>query len=158
MGNLNMAALIDFRILWFTFYIIILGIVILYYLSPRFNIISFGTDDALTAGVNIKRTQTIAFAVAALITAISVSFSGLIGFVGLIVPHGVRLAFGPDHRQLIPLSAITGAIFLVISDAVARVILAPSEMPVGVVTAIAGGPFFIFLLLKYTKKMGWAVK
>jgi iron complex transport system permease protein len=75
-----------------------------------------------------------------------VSVSGIIGFVGLIIPHLVRMAFGPDHRLLLPLSAIWGAVFMVIADTTARVVLAPSEVPVGVVTAALGAPFFILLL------------
>jgi len=109
-------------------------------------------------GVNTARTQTIAFAVAAAITAIAVSLSGLIGFVGLIVPHAVRLVFGPDHRQLLPVSGIVGAIFLVAADTLARIIVAPAQLPVGVVTAIVGGPFFLVLLVRYTRKVGWLNK
>ena len=95
------------------------------------------------------------FACAALITSVAVSLSGLIGFVGLVVPHAVRLVAGPDHRQLIPLSAIIGAAFLVAADAVARVIVAPAMLPVGVVTALVGGPFFLVLLIRYTKNIHW---
>jgi len=84
--------------------------------------------------------------VASLTTAGAVAFTGLIGFVGLIVPHLVRMAVGSDHRLLLPLSALWGGVFLVLSDAVARVILAPSELPVGVITAALGAPFFILLL------------
>ncbi|MHC4105866.1 MAG: iron chelate uptake ABC transporter family permease subunit, partial [Planctomycetota bacterium] len=97
----------------------------------------------------------IAFAIAAAITAIAVSLSGLIGFVGLLVPHAVRLVFGPDHRQLLPLSGIVGAIFLVVADTLARIIIAPAQLPVGVVTAILGGPFFLVLLVKYSRKVSW---
>jgi iron complex transport system permease protein len=93
--------------------------------------------------------------VAAVITALAVSLSGLVGFVGLIVPHGVRLVFGPDHRQLLPISAITGAIFLIIADTIARIVVAPAQLPVGVVTAIAGGPFFLILLARYTRKISF---
>ena len=83
------------------------------------------------------------------------SFSGLIGFVGLIVHHAVRLVAGPDHRQLIPLSALVGAAFLVIADAVARVVVAPAMLPVGVVTAMTGGTFFLLLLIRHTKTIHW---
>ena len=76
----------------------------------------------------------------------------MIGFVGLIVPHAVRMVLGSDHRRLIPLSAIIGAIFLVIADTIARVIVAPAILPVGVITAITGGPFFLFLLIKSSRK------
>jgi len=85
-------------------------------------------------------------AAATLATAAAVSVSGIIGFVGLMVPHAVRLAFGPDHRVLIPLTVILGAIFMVLADLVARTLIAPVEIPIGVITALVGGPFFLFLL------------
>lgn len=128
---------------------------VLFYLSPQLNALSFGEDVARSMGVNTARTRTIAFGVAAAITAIAVSLSGLIGFVGLVIPHGVRLVFGPDHRQLLPLSSIVGAIFLVVADTVARIIVSPAQLPVGVVTAIVGGPFFLVLLVKYSRKVSW---
>ena len=106
-------------------------------------------------GVNTGAIRFVAFAAAAFITAVAVSLSGLIGFVGLIVPHAVRLVFGPDHRQLLPLSAIAGSIFLVGADTLARTIVAPAQLPVGVVTAMVGGPIFLILLVKYTKKVSW---
>jgi iron complex transport system permease protein len=105
--------------------------------------------------VNIVRTRTTAFAVAEAITAIAVSLSGLIGFVGLVVPHAVRLLFGPDHRQLLPLSGVVGAIFLIVADTLARTIVAPAQLPVGVVTALVGGPVFLVLLVKHSTKVGW---
>ena len=130
------------------------GLVALFYISPQLNALSFGTQDAKTMGVNPTSVLTIAFAIAALITAVAVSLSGLIGFVGLIIPHAARLIFGPDHRQLLPLSALIGAAFLIAADTFARVIVAPAQLPVGVVTAIIGGPVFIVLLIKYTRKLG----
>jgi len=145
----------DTLVLWVGAGCVVAGILALYYISPQLNALSFGADDARSMGVNITRTRTIAFAVAAAITAIAVSLSGLIGFVGLVVPHAVRLVFGPDHRQLLPLSAITGAIFLVVADTLARTVIAPAQLPVGVVTAIVGGPFFLVLLVKYSRKVGW---
>lgn len=152
MGNMTEE---DFLTLWVSAGCVIAGIVALFYISPQLNALSFGADDARSMGVNVARTRTIAFGIAAAITAIAVSLSGLIGFVGLVVPHGVRLVFGPDHRQLFPLSAIVGAIFLVVADTLARVIIAPAQLPVGVVTAIVGGPFFLILLVKYSRKVGW---
>lgn len=152
MGNMTEE---DFLVLWIGAGCVMAGVLGLFYISPQLNVISFGEDDASSMGVNIARTRIIAFAVAAFITAIAVSLSGLIGFVGLIVPHAVRLVFGPDHRQLLPLSGIVGAIFLVVCDTLARVIVAPAQLPVGVVTAIVGGPFFLVLLIKYTRKVGW---
>jgi iron complex transport system permease protein len=145
----------DFFVLWIGAGCIFAAIVALFYISPQLNVLSFGEDDARNIGINITKTRTVAFAVAAFATAIAVSLSGLIGFVGLIVPHGVRLVFGPDHRQLFPLTAIIGAIFLVTADTVARIIVAPAQLPVGIVTAIVGGPFFLILLVRHSKKAIW---
>ena len=153
MGNITEE---DFLVLWLGTGIVVGGIIALFYISPQLNALSFGEEDARSMGVNIARTQLIAFAIAAAITAVAVSLSGLIGFVGLLVPHAVRLVLGPDHRQLLPLSGIVGAIFLVIADTLARIIIAPAQLPVGVVTAILGGPFFLILLVKYSRKVGWS--
>jgi iron complex transport system permease protein len=155
MGNMTEE---DFLVLWVGAGCVVAGILALFYISPQLNVVSFGEDHARTMGVNTVRTRTIAFAVAAAITAVAVSLSGLIGFVGLVVPHGVRLAFGPDHRQLLPLSAIVGGVFLVAADTIARIIVAPAQLPVGVITAIVGGPFFLVLLVKYARKVGWLGK
>ena len=152
MGNM---AEENFSVLWLSAGYVMAGIIALFYISPQLNALSFGIEDAKSMGINTTGTQTIAFAIAAAITAVAVSLSGLIGFVGLIVPHAIRLVFGPDHRQLLPLSGITGAIFLVAADTLARVIVAPAQLPVGVITAIVGGPFFLILLIKYTKTIGW---
>lgn len=135
--------------------VVLAGILFLMMLGNQLNILSFGRQDARSLGVPIERTCFLAFGCAALITSVAVSFSGLIGFVGLIIPHAVRLAAGPDHRQLIPLSALVGAAFLVIADAFARVVVAPAMLPVGVVTAMTGGPFFLILLIRYTKTIHW---
>lgn len=135
--------------------IVLLGIIFLMMMGNQLNILSFGRQDARSLGVAIERTSFLAFGCAALITSIAVSFSGLIGFVGLVVPHAVRLVAGPDHRQLIPLSALIGAVFLLIADAAARVVVAPAMLPVGVVTAMTGGPFFLILLIRYTKTIHW---
>lgn len=142
-------------LVWTSGVICLLGIVCLVLLGNRLNILSFGPDQARTMGVPIQQTCFLAFALAALMTSIAVALSGLIGFVGLIVPHAVRLVAGPDHRQLIPLSALIGAGFLVAADAAARTIVAPAMLPVGVVTALAGGPFFLILLIRYTKNIHW---
>lgn len=155
MGNMTEE---DFFVLWLSGGCVIAGVIALFYISPQLNVISFGEGDARSMGVNTSAVRTIAFAVAAAITAVAVSLSGLVGFVGLIVPHGVRLVFGPDHRQLLPLSAIVGGIFLVAADTVARIIVAPAQLPVGVVTAIVGGPFFLVLLIRHARKVGWLGK
>ncbi len=125
---------------------LLFALLLLYANARQFNLILFGEETALQLGVNVERLKLISYLGASLMTAASVSTCGLIGFVGLIVPHSVRLLFGPDHRLLIPASALLGACFLVISDLLGRTLLAPTELPVGVVTATFGGPFFIYLL------------
>jgi iron complex transport system permease protein len=152
MGNMTEE---DFLVLWVGGGCIVAGVIGLFFLSPQLNIISVGYHDARSVGVPVERIELAAFAISAFITAVAVSLSGLIGFVGLIIPHAVRLVFGPDHRQLLPLSALAGAMFLVLADTVARTIVAPAQLPVGVITAILGGPFFLVLLVKYSRKVYW---
>jgi iron complex transport system permease protein len=125
---------------------ILLGILVLYLHSRQLNLILPGEENAVQLGVDVERLKVSSYLLASLVTAASVSVCGLIGFVGLIVPHSVRLVFGPDHRILIPSSALVGASFLIASDTFARTLLAPTELPVGVITAAFGGPFFIYLL------------
>lgn len=125
---------------------ILFGFFLLYLRSRHLNLILSGEENAVQLGVDVERLKLVSYLSASLVTAASVSVCGLIGFVGLIIPHAVRLIFGPDHRLLIPASALVGASFLVASDTVARTLLAPTELPVGVITAAFGGPFFIYLL------------
>lgn len=127
--------------------------VILQSYAAKLNIITFGDEDAKVLGINTTRLRAICFACAAFITASAVSVSGLVGFVGLIIPHTVRLIYGPDHRQLLPLSALIGACFLVVSDTFARTIIAPQQLPAGIITAVAGAPIFVYLLIKSSRKM-----
>ena len=152
MGNITETAP---AALWASAACILLGVVGLFTVSYRLNVLAFGQAEARALGFDPVRTRLIAFGLSAFITAVAVSLSGLIGFVGLIVPHGVRLTFGPEHRRLLPLSAISGAVFLVIADTAARTIIAPEQLPVGVITAITGGPFFLILLARHTRKVGW---
>ena len=105
-------------------------------------------EQTKSIGVNVEKTKKILILVSTLITAAAVSFSGLIGFVGLVAPHAVRLLWGTDYRTLIPMSAVVGGSFLVISDLIARTVVSPGELPVGIITAIFGAPFFIYLLIK----------
>jgi iron complex transport system permease protein len=152
MGNMTEE---DFFVLWVGGGGIVAGIFALFFLGPQLNVISVGREDARSIGIPVERIEFAAFAISAFITAVAVSLSGLIGFVGLIVPHAVRLLFGPDHRQLLPLSALAGAMFLVIADTVARMVVAPAQLPVGVVTAMIGGPFFLLLLVSHSRKVYW---
>ncbi|MDQ6732923.1 MAG: iron ABC transporter permease [Nitrospirota bacterium] len=122
--------------------------------SSALNILTLGEESARSLGVEVERLKKIIFVTAALLTGAVVSVSGLIGFVGMVIPHAVRLLVGPDHRLLLPASALVGGMFLVIADALARTLLAPSEIPVGVVTALAGGPIFLYLLSR--RKAGLA--
>ncbi|MEE8299672.1 MAG: iron ABC transporter permease [Desulfatiglandales bacterium] len=119
---------------------------IIYLFSRHLNLIAGGEESALQMGVEVELLKWISFLGISLVTGIVVSFSGIIGFVGLIVPHLMRMFLGPDHRLLIPASAIGGAVFLIVADTLARTILSPSELPVGVITAFLGAPFFIWLL------------
>lgn len=125
---------------------ILLAFFVLYFRARQFNLILSGEESALQLGVDVERLKLFSYLFASLITAASVSVCGLIGFVGLIIPHSVRLVFGPDHRLLLPSSALVGASFLIASDTLGRTLLAPVELPVGVITATLGGPFFIYLL------------
>ena len=132
-----------------------IGIIVLWGISNSLNIITLGEYESKGLGIDTEKTKLVAFSFAAFITAVAVSISGLIGFVGLIVPHAIRLIFGPDHRQLIPLSAIYGGIFLAIADTIARTAFGQEQLPVGVITAVMGGPFFLILLARYTRKVSW---
>ena len=122
------------------------GTALLWVQSRHLNLLSLGEEAAAQLGVDVQRLRTATFLAAAMLVGAAVSVSGIIGFVGLIVPHILRLLVGPDHRLLVPASFLGGADFLVWADVVSRVLLAPTEIPVGVVTALCGGPFFIFLL------------
>jgi iron complex transport system permease protein len=118
----------------------------LYARARSFNALGLGEEGALALGVDVERLKRETFVLGSLLTAIAVAQAGMIGFVGLIVPHLLRLLWGPDHRLLLPASAVGGAAFLVLSDLAARTLVAPRELPVGVVTALVGGPFFLVLL------------
>lgn len=117
-------------------------------LPSSLNLLSVGADIAATRGVDVARTQRLAFLSAALATSAAVALAGPIGFIGIVVPHLVRLLTGVDHRVTLPASALFGAAFLVACDLVARTVLAPVEVPVGIVTAMIGGPFFLWLLVR----------
>lgn len=127
---------------------ILIAAILLYSLARDLNIITTGDEIASQLGVDVERTKKIGLITVSLLMGLVVAFSGLIGFVGLIVPHLARMAFRSDHRLLIPVASIGGAIFLIAADTLARTILSPSELPVGVITAFLGAPFFLILLRK----------
>lgn len=122
------------------------GMIILLGFGRMLNVLQLNEGHAAMLGVPVEKVKLLLIASATLVTAAAVSFSGLIGFVGLVAPHVVRLIWGPDYRFLLPMSAIIGATFLVLADLVARTIVSPGELPVGVVTAFCGAPFFLYLL------------
>ncbi len=119
--------------------------------SRALNLMQLGEEQAAQLGLPVETVKFVLIGVATLATAAAVSVSGIIGFVGLMVPHAVRLAVGPDHRTLVPMAAVLGAVFMVLADLLARTLISPAEIPVGVVTALAGGPFFLYLLKRQSR-------
>ena len=126
--------------------LVLLGVAGSLALARSLNALSLGEEGAARLGVPVEREKRLMLGLGALLTAGAVSVSGLVGFVGLVVPHGLRLICGPDHRVLLPASAVGGAAFLVLADLIARTVARPAELPLGVVTAFLGGPLFLWLL------------
>ena len=126
------------------------ALLVLFALARPLNLLAVGEETAAYLGTPVERTKVLAYGVASLLTAAAVAASGVIGFVGLVVPHAVRMVWGSDHRFLLPASVLLGATFLVLADALARTAVAPTELPVGVVTAFVGVPFFVWLLRRRT--------
>jgi iron complex transport system permease protein len=137
---------------WAVLPFVVAGIALSYFYARDLNMISLGEDTAQHLGVNTARTKKILLALGSVMTAAAVSISGLIGFVGLMIPHITRLIIGPDHRLLIPASALLGSIYLMVCDNLARSIGGATEIPVGIITALAGGPFLVFLLRRGRQK------
>ncbi len=133
---------------------IVAALVTAWWLGPDLNALTLGRDMAHHLGVRTRRATMLGLCAATLATAAAVGLAGIIGFVGLIVPHAARALFGTDHRRLAPAAALGGGCFLAISDALARTVMAPVEIPVGVVTALVGGPFFL-VLLRSRRKKAW---
>lgn len=119
------------------------------------NVLQFGEEEAKQMGLAVDRAKIYIIIVASLTTAVAVAFSGVIGFIGLIVPHTIRMIWGPDYRLLIPLSLLGGASALLMADMLARILLAPSSLPVGILTAIAGAPFFLWILRRAKREVFW---
>ncbi len=143
MGDLSSAPAVDLRWLYL---VLIIAAGSIYTTSSDLNLILTGEQEASHLGVNVKRVKLVVYVGASLLTGLAVSVSGAIGYVGLLVPHVMRMLFGTDYRLLIPASAIGGAIIVVAADLLARTIVAPTELPVGAMTAIAGAPVFIYLM------------
>jgi iron complex transport system permease protein len=147
--------ILNWTLLWSAATVVALGLVVTIVLSRDLNVITLGEEPAAHLGLNVERSKSLFLLLAALMTGATVSACGLIGFVGLIVPHSVRMAIGPDHRRLVPAAALAGATFLVVADSFARTMMAPIDVPIGVVTALLGGPFF-FVLLRRKRRSSWA--
>ncbi|MDD3888420.1 MAG: iron chelate uptake ABC transporter family permease subunit [Syntrophomonadaceae bacterium] len=131
----------------------VVGSIVIFIYARELNAMLLGEEPAQHLGVEVEQIKRRLLIAAALLTGACVSVSGLIGFVGLVIPHIVRMLFGPDHRILLPAVALIGAAFLLIADVLARVIIAPGELPVGIITALIGGPFFIYLLRRQKHTM-----
>jgi iron complex transport system permease protein len=131
---------------WAALPYIVVGLAGLVALARPINVLQFGEEQAEQMGVNVARLRLALIAAASLATAAAVAVAGIVGFVGLVVPHVVRLVWGPDYRRLLPLAIVLGAATLLLADVAARTVLAPQEVPVGLITALAGAPFFVWLL------------
>jgi iron complex transport system permease protein len=152
--NLGSLAAGTWRALAVTAPLVVLALACAWQLAPSLNALALGEARAATLGVEVDRVKRTAIAVAALATGALVALTGVIGFVGLVAPHLVRLACGPDHRVVLPGAALLGATLVVLADAVARTVVAPAELPLGILTALAGGPFFLALLLRRRSSRG----
>jgi len=133
---------------WTVLPCVLAGLVVILIHARPLNVMQLDEDQAQQLGINVEKVKLILLAAATLITSSAICFTGLIGFVGILVPHAVRLIWGPDHRFLLPLSTLVGAIFLILADTLARTVIPPTEIPVGVITAFCGAPFFLYLLRK----------
>lgn len=148
LGSFNSA---NWNKVFFLIIIVMIGVIVISTFSRDLNVLLTGDEVAESLGIDTNKVKKILIIVASLLVAASVSVSGSIGFVGLIIPHCSRLLIGSDHRKVIPFAALGGASFMIICDTVARTIAQPTEIPVGVITAVFGAPYFIFLLYKNTK-------
>jgi iron complex transport system permease protein len=132
------------------------GYVIARVLARDLNLMVMGDETARSLGVPVARSRSLLIVAGSLMAAAAVAVSGLIGFVGLVVPHLIRLLTGPDHRRLLPAAALAGGFTLVLADALARSVVVPAEIPVGIVTAALGAPFFLYLLRRHRKRTFWS--
>jgi len=122
--------------------------------ARKLNLLQLGDEEAHYLGVDVKRTKLILLLLSALLIGGSVSVSGVIGFIGLVIPHLIRMHLGADHRWLLPASALGGAVILLAADTLARTLVAPAEMPVGLITSLIGGPYFLWLILRRRENIG----
>ena len=140
---------------WFAGPLVALGILISLIYSRDLDLLLMGEDTASSLGVEVEHVKRVVLTNSALLTGAAVAISGVVGFVGLVVPHIVRLLIGPAHRQLIPASALTGAAFLILADLLARTLHRPEEIRLGIITAVFGAPFFLYLLMRRRREIGY---
>ncbi len=144
--TVNLSTSFQKSVYWFLAGGFLLATAVIYACANDLNILLSGEKEAMHLGVDVRRVRFVVYVAASLLTGLAVSVSGAVGYVGLIVPHIMRLIFGSDHRTLLPTAALGGAIALVIADTLARIVVAPNELAVGAVTAVVGAPLFIYLL------------
>ena len=145
MGSLS---IVGYDAIWQLLPFIVFAVAVIFYLSHELNLLTTGDDIALSRGVNVRKTRFLLFVTTSLCIGAIVSLCGPIGFVGMMVPHICRLLIGQNHRWLIPASCLFGGSFLIICDTIGRLLIAPAEVPVGVITTLLGGPFFLWLLIR----------
>jgi iron complex transport system permease protein len=143
MGGIDISR---FQQLVFTGPCVLVGVGLATIMAPRLDVILLGEEQATHLGVRVERVKVIAIVLGSLLTGLAVALAGVVAFVGLVVPHAARLIFGPSHRTLVPAAAIGGAVFVVLVDLIARTVEAPTEIPLGIMTAVVGAPFFLHLL------------
>ncbi|MEU2200199.1 iron ABC transporter permease [Isoptericola sp. NPDC019482] len=134
--------------------VVVTGVGVLVGMHRRLDMLTLGERQARHLGLDVTRARAVLVVVTALLTAVTVAFAGIIGFVGLVVPHIVRMAFGPAHRALIPMSALVGGLLIVLADTAARTVAPPSEVPIGLFTSALGAPFFLWLVLRERPGVG----
>ena len=151
MGSLNRASWTSLSNMWF---VVVAALLVCFMISGKLDLLALGERAAQHSGVNVERLRMLAIAATALLTGAAVAHSGIIAFVGLIIPHLLRLLLGPSNRVLLPTSALGGALLVSLSDLVARTLIPFSDMPIGIFTALVGGPTFFFLLRRSMRKGG----
>jgi iron complex transport system permease protein len=143
MGGIDISR---YQQLAFTGPCVLVGVCLAIVMAPRLDVILLGEEQATNLGVPVEKVKVAALLLGSLLTGLAVALAGVVAFVGLVVPHAARLVFGPSHRTLVPAAAIGGAVFVVLVDLIARTVAAPTEIPLGIMTAVVGAPFFLHLL------------
>ena len=151
MGSLGGA---KWKVIWFPLIVLLIVFIISLILSKSLDLLLFGNDSAIMLGMNVKLVKSIILFISILLISVVVSLTGAIGFIGLVVPHIVRNITGTNHKRLIILSVLLGSVFLIVSDLIARVVFSPREIPIGIITALIGGPFFLWLIAKNNYSFG----